>query len=151
MKNKKQMCAVVGLIRDENRRILLRKRVDRHLPDAHGKWEFPGGKIDFWESPEDALRRECREEIGCEVEVKRLLPEVQSKRWTRPDGKRYHVLVFCFEVEIVRGEPQVFDRSASEVGWFEEEDILKLDTLGGIDEFVSLSEQEGSKNTVHKV
>lgn len=141
MENKKQMCAVVGLIRDAGGKILLQKRVDHYLPDAHNKWEFPGGKIDFWESPEDALRRECKEEIDCEVEIKRLLPEIQSKRWTRPDGKRYHVLVFCFEAEIVSGEPRPLEKSASEVGWFEEEDVSVLDTLAGIDEFVSLSRQ----------
>ncbi|MDP9117245.1 MAG: (deoxy)nucleoside triphosphate pyrophosphohydrolase [Actinomycetota bacterium] len=38
-----------------------------------GEWEFPGGKVEAGESDEDALVRECREEIGVEIAVGRLL------------------------------------------------------------------------------
>ena len=79
IQNGVQVCAVVGLIRDRTGKILLQKRVDPNIPGTHEKWEFPGGKIEFGEMPQDALTRECREEIGCVVKIQRLLPVVQSK------------------------------------------------------------------------
>ena len=52
-------------------RVLLTRRADgQHLA---GMWEFPGGKLEEGESPEEALVRECREECGIEVEVDEVL------------------------------------------------------------------------------
>jgi 8-oxo-dGTP diphosphatase len=51
--------------------ILVTRRPDR--PGRPGQWEFPGGKVEPGESDPDALVREIREELGCAVEVGRLL------------------------------------------------------------------------------
>jgi 8-oxo-dGTP diphosphatase len=51
--------------------ILLTRRPDR--PGRPGQWEFPGGKVEPGEAEPDALRRELREELGCEAEVGALL------------------------------------------------------------------------------
>jgi 8-oxo-dGTP diphosphatase len=58
----------IGLIRREGR-YLIRKRP--HLPGSPmpGVWEFPGGKCEEGESPEDAVRRECQEETGLAIRV----------------------------------------------------------------------------------
>ncbi len=51
--------------------LLVTRRPDR--PDRPGQWEFPGGKVEPGEAEPEALRRELREELGCEAEVGALL------------------------------------------------------------------------------
>ncbi|MEG3192746.1 Nudix family hydrolase [Lysobacter sp. D1-1-M9] len=58
---------IAGVIRDSRGRILLARRTEGR--DLAGRWEFPGGKREPGESPEAALIRELREELGIEVEV----------------------------------------------------------------------------------
>ena len=61
--------AAAVVIRDG--RVLLTRRAEgQHLA---GMWEFPGGKLEDGESPEEALVRECREECGIDVEVGEIL------------------------------------------------------------------------------
>jgi 8-oxo-dGTP diphosphatase len=51
--------------------ILITRRPDRE--GRPGQWEFPGGKVEPGESEPEALRREIREELGCAIEVGRLV------------------------------------------------------------------------------
>lgn len=140
MENKRQIIVVIGLIRNPEGKILLQKRLDPFIPDAHEKWEFPGGRIEYGESPEDTLRRECREEIGCEIDIKKLIPSIQSAVWIRTDDREQHVLVVCYEAELISGEPQSLDKKVAEVKWFTRGDIQELDTLKGIKDFVAIRE-----------
>ena len=64
-----RLLVVAALIWDGGRVLLSRRRVDQAMPNM---WEFPGGKVEAGESPELALAREVREELGCEVEVGRI-------------------------------------------------------------------------------
>ena len=130
----KQVFVAMALIRNEEGKILLQKRVDVKNPESHGKWEFTGGGIEFGETPEYALQRECKEEIGCTVEIIRLLPCVYSKIWDEKEGGKTQVLICCYEARIIEGVPKPSDGEVSEVRWCNKEEILELDTLCGVKE-----------------
>lgn len=59
------MKVAVAVIMDAQRRMLITQR-PHHVPHG-GFWEFPGGKVELHETPEDALAREIKEEIGIDV------------------------------------------------------------------------------------
>ncbi|MGB9341610.1 MAG: 8-oxo-dGTP diphosphatase MutT [Polyangiales bacterium] len=77
-------------------RVLLTRRAEgQHLA---GMWEFPGGKLEAGESPEEALVRECREECGIEVEVNDIL-EVTHHRYPKKE-----VLLLFYRCGLRAGE-----------------------------------------------
>ena len=62
----------------------------RGYGEFKGWWEFPGGKMEPEESPQEALKREIREEVDAEVEVRELLETVE---WDYPN---FHLTMHCF-------------------------------------------------------
>ena len=86
--------AAAVVIRDG--RVLLTRRAEgQHLA---GMWEFPGGKLEDGESPEEALVRECHEECGIEVAVTEIL-DVTHHRYPQED-----VLLLFYRCELRAGE-----------------------------------------------
>jgi 8-oxo-dGTP diphosphatase len=94
-----------ALVRDG--RLLLTRRPDGD-PLA-GFWELPGGKVEADETPEAALAREWREELGVEVESSAPLTFASGA----PDGR--HVTLLVFLVRSLRGEPSPL--GVAEVRW----------------------------------
>ncbi|MFW2390562.1 MAG: 8-oxo-dGTP diphosphatase MutT [Polyangiales bacterium] len=86
--------AAAVIIRD-GRVLLTRRAKGQHLA---GMWEFPGGKLEEGEAPEDALVRECLEECGIEVEVAEIL-DVTHHSYPEKD-----VLLLFYLCELRAGE-----------------------------------------------
>jgi len=134
----KQIIIVVAVITNETGEILLAKRHQPETPEIHGKWEFAGGGVDFGEDPTEALKRECREEIGVEIEVVRLLPKIISDIQKFNNGDQWQVLVLSYECKIISGSPKPSDEEISEVKFFPIDEIQKLDAFKNIYETVTL-------------
>ena len=89
------------------------------LSGTHSHWEFPGGKIELDETPEQALGREILEELGSEVKVLSLLDDSTHKF----SG---HILrLRCYVCRIVAGEPKSFVHD--DIKWVGHRELYDLD------------------------
>jgi 8-oxo-dGTP pyrophosphatase MutT (NUDIX family) len=102
-----------ALIRDDRDRLLLVRHVD-------GPWQFPGGAIDPDERPEDAVRRECREEASIEIEPIRIMGAFGGAgyRSRYENGDELGIVAIVYEAEIAAGKPSPGDDETQDVGWF---------------------------------
>jgi mutator protein MutT len=119
----KQLTIFVGVL-IHNGKILLVKRDEPECPEAHLKWEFAGGKVDFGETPEEAIVREYKEETGRIVKVNKLVPYVGVTYWEYAWGKQ-QTFVFVYLLDLIDDrEPEKKDHHVAELAWV---DIDKVD------------------------
>ena len=79
----------------------------RGYGDYKDWWEFPGGKIESGESPEQALKREILEELAAEISVGRKIMTVEY------DYPTFHLSMDCFVCTPIRGEPELLEHEAA--------------------------------------
>lgn len=140
MEIQKQKVIAVALIRNREGKVLVQKRIDPLIPEADGKWEFPGGVVEFGETPEQAVVRECKEETNCTIEIIRVLPLTHTRIWNRTDGVVLQAFVWFFEARHTDGEPAPSDKKVSELMWCTKEEALQLGSLPGLKESVQYIE-----------
>jgi len=82
----------------KNDSIIIGKKVDKPHPWLNGKWHIPGGCVNIGESPEEAVKREMREELGIDIEVGEIIDVgiLYSPDWK--GKKMYSALIYyeCF-------------------------------------------------------
>lgn len=102
-----------------------RRRADRHPL----KWEFPGGKVEMGETPQQALARELREELAIDAIVG---TEIARYEHDYPSGSRVHLLFFS--IDGYAGDPManVFEQ----ICWKDLRELPTLDFLDGDIDFV---------------
>ena len=130
----KQITVFVALIVKDGK-VLLVKRDEPAVKGAHMKWEIPGGKVDFGETPEQAIIREIKEETGVNVKIYRLLPTVFTHNWNYPWGVQ-QTLIFCYECIYVGEIKRKKDHHVAAAEWVKLADVKKRDRLPGVDFFI---------------
>ena len=84
-------------------------------------WEFPGGKMEEGETPQEALVREIREELDAEIEVLDLLDTVEC------DYPAFHLSMDCFWCEVASGELKLLEAEAAR--WLTKEELDSVQWL----------------------
>ena len=84
-------------------------------------WEFPGGKIQEGETPQEALKREIMEELDTEIEVGELIDTIEY------DYPEFHLSMDCFWCTIVKGDLVLKEHEAAK--WLTKESLDEVDWL----------------------
>ncbi|SEF61155.1 8-oxo-dGTP diphosphatase [Butyrivibrio sp. Su6] len=112
--SRKTINVVAALIRDGKRVFA----TARGYGDYKGWWEFPGGKVEPGESPEDALAREIREELDSEISVDEYISTIEY------DYPEFHLSMRCYWCSLISGNLVL--KEAEDARW------LDVDTIDSV-------------------
>lgn len=113
----KTVRVVAAVIRDGDRIFA----TARGYGEYKGWWEFPGGKIEAGETPEEALVREIREELDTEIRVGALIDTIEY------DYPTFHLSMDCFWAEVVAG--RLVLKEAEDARWLTKETLESVQWL----------------------
>ena len=123
---------VAAIIRKEDKIFA----TQRGYGDFKDGWEFPGGKMEPGETPEDALKREILEELDTRIVVEELVTTVE---WDYP---KFHLTMHCFLCSIESGQLTLKEHEAAK--WLKLSEIYSVDWLPAdkvvVDELIAAEE-----------
>lgn len=131
----KQIEVVAAIIRRENKIFA----TQRGYGDWKDWWEFPGGKMEAGETPEEALRREIREELSTEISVDELLCTVDY------DYPKFHLTMHCFLCSLLSEALHLNEHEAAR--WLSEDELDCVQWLPADQEVIRLLKRGGSLNS----
>ena len=109
--SRKTINVVAALIRDGKRVFA----TARGYGNYKGWWEFPGGKVEPGESPEEALVREIREELDSEISVDEYISTIEH------DYPEFHLSMRCYWCSLISGDLVL--KEAEDAKWLDVETI----------------------------
>ena len=113
----KTVNVVAAIIRDGNR-IFATQRGYGEFKDG---WEFPGGKVEPGETPQEALKREIEEELETEIEVGEYLTTIEY------DYPSFHLSMKFYWCRIIEGRPVLLEHEAAR--WLGKDELDSVDWL----------------------
>ena len=93
----------------------------RGYGEFEGMWEFPGGKIEHDESPEDALKREIQEELGIDITIDKFLCT------TEYDYPSFHLTMHCYLCGIKAGKIELREHKSAR--WLTPAEMVSVEWL----------------------
>lgn len=126
MKNRAPLLVAAAVIYRDGQILVGQRRKEGRHPY---KWEFPGGKVEYGESPQQALARELCEELQIDAQVGAELARYEHDY---PGGNCVHLLFFA--VQEFAGEPAA--REFEQICWIDPQSLPSLDFLEGDLDFV---------------
>ena len=119
MKNIRVVAAVIKAENEDGRPIIF--ATQRGYGEYKDGWEFPGGKIEEGETPQEALKREIREELDTEISVGDLIDTIEY------DYPNFHLSMDCFWSDILKGNLVLNEHEAAM--WLTKEQLGNVDWL----------------------
>lgn len=119
MKTIRVAAAVMKAVNEEGKRIIF--ATQRGYGEFKGGWEFPGGKIEEGETPQEALKREIMEELETEITVGELIDTIEY------DYPTFHLSMDCFWAEIVSGDLVLKEHEAAK--WLTKSELDSVEWL----------------------
>ena len=119
MKIIRVVAAVIKAVKGNGEPIIL--ATQRGYGEFKGGWEFPGGKIEEGETPQEALKREIMEELDTEIAVGELIDTIEY------DYPTFHLSMDCFWCEIVKGNLVL--KEAEDARWLTKEQLREVEWL----------------------
>ncbi|WP_310601538.1 (deoxy)nucleoside triphosphate pyrophosphohydrolase [Anaerosporobacter sp.] len=113
-----KICKVVAAIIIHEDKVFATQRGYGEFKDG---WEFPGGKVEQGETPQDALVREIKEELDTEIEVGELLETVEY------DYPKFHLSMDCFICKVISGDLVLKEHKAAR--WLTKDMLDSVDWL----------------------
>lgn len=105
----------------------------RGYGDFKGGWEFPGGKIEEGETPEEALKREIYEELNAKISVDKYLHIIEY------DYPKFHLSMKCYVCSLLDDSLELKEHSAAK--WLTKEELYSVEWLAADVELIPLIEK----------
>lgn len=119
MKTIKVVAAVIKAVNKNGEDIIF--ATQRGYGEFKDGWEFPGGKIEEGETPQEALKREIMEELDTEISVGELIDTIEY------DYPTFHLSMDCFWCEVIKGNLVL--KEAEDAKWLKKNELDKVDWL----------------------